>query len=223
MCYNNIGDSMTYIIIFLLSFLVSYNLFLLIDYLLMRLKLNKISTNKLFLTLLLGVIFLLFYYFYGISYKFYGSIILSLFFVQVCITDFNHFIILDSSLIITGVFFLVLKVFYFGWQSILISFGFGILTFSFFYLLQAVSKKVLKKESLGFGDVKLAFLIGFIFDLPYLFVIIFLSAFLALPYTYAATKLFHVKQVPFGPFLAGSLLLLFLFIEKFQYVIVLFQ
>lgn len=78
------------------------------------------------------------------------------------------------------------------------------------------------REALGGGDIKLSFVMGLTLSLPLGFVSLILSTFLALPY--ATFSLFSTKEreVPFGPFLISSLLIVFLFSEKFMNILYLF-
>ena len=76
-----------------------------------------------------------------------------------------------------------------------------------------------KKEALGGGDIKLAIVIGIILNLRLGLVAIILSSLLAMPYALGSIMLSKNKEVPYGPFLIGSLGIVFIFIEKFTNLI----
>ena len=86
-----------------------------------------------------------------------------------------------------------------------------------YFLLETAGpcNKLFKRESLGGGDIKLAFVIGYALGFRLSLIAIILSSFLALPYSVASLKLQKNNEVPFGPFLVSSLFIVFLFQDKF--------
>ena len=90
------------------------------------------------------------------------------------------------------------------------------------YLIKLIGDKLFKKESLGGGDIKLSFVIGFVLGFRLSLLALILSSFLALPYSVASLKLQKNNEVPFGPFLVSSLFIIFLFQDKFINIINLF-
>ena len=80
-----------------------------------------------------------------------------------------------------------------------------------FYL----SKWLLKKEGLGFGDVRLMFFLGMVVGIDGLFLMIILACFIA---AVVGGILIVIKgkseAFPFGPFLCGSALIMMLFGEQ---------
>ena len=82
-------------------------------------------------------------------------------------------------------------------------------------LVSILGKILFKKDSLGGGDIKLAFVIGFILGIKLGLVAIILSSFLALPYALGQVYLENNHQFPYGPFLIGALLIVFMFFLKF--------
>ena len=64
-----------------------------------------------------------------------------------------------------------------------------------------LGEKILKKESLGGGDVKMMFLFGLVLDPLLGTVTIFLGSFLALPMSLFLLYRNNEKMIPFGPFL----------------------
>ena len=161
--------------------------------------------NSWILNLFIGVvnalIMLISYYYYGFSYEFFSSLIVTALVLIIFISDFKYMIILDSPLLIG--------------LSILS----GLLLFLLMLLFGIIGKKIFKREALGGGDIKLAILIGIILGFRLGLVSIILSSLIALPYALASLMLNKNKEVPFGPFLIGSMAIVFLFSDKFMNLI----
>lgn len=170
---------------------------------------------NLFIGILNGLVFLISHYSYGISYDFFASIIISALVIIIFVSDFKYLIILDSPLIISSILILILKYYYFGIKEVVISIICGLILFVLMLLIGKVGKLIFKKEALGGGDIKLAIVIGIILNLKLGLVAIILSSLLAMPYALGAMMLSKNKEVPYGPFLVGSLGIVFIFIEKF--------
>ena len=124
-------------------------------------------------------------------------------------------IISDSPLIVSTILILIIKLIYNGYKDCFISIIYGLIVFSVMYLTMLLGNALFKKESLGGGDIKLAFVIGYALGFRLSLIAIILSSFLALPYSVASLKLQKNNEVPFGPFLVSSLFIVFLFQDKF--------
>ena len=83
------------------------------------------------------------------------------------------------------------------------------------YLIKIIGDFAFKKESLGGGDIKLSFVIGYALNFKLSLISLVLASFLALPYSVASLKLQKNNEVAFGPFLVSSLFIVFLFQDKF--------
>lgn len=174
---------------------------------------------NLFLGILNGLIILISHYSYGISYEFFVSIIIAGLVIIIFVSDFKYLIILDSPLIISSILVLILKYYYFGIKEVGISILSGVILFVLMLLIGKIGKLVFKKEALGGGDIKLSIVIGIILNLKLGLVAIILSSLLAMPYALGAIMLSKNKEVPYGPFLIGSLGIVFIFLEKFTNLI----
>jgi len=86
-------------------------------------------------------------------------------------------------------------------------------------IIAYIGKKLFKKDALGGGDIKLALIIGIILNFRLGLLSIIFSSLLAMPYALGTIFLSKNKEVPFGPFLIGSLALVFIFNEKFMNLI----
>ena len=87
------------------------------------------------------------------------------------------------------------------------------------FLVERVGTFTLKKDSLGGGDIKLTFVLGFILGIKAGIVALVLSSFLALPYAIATLYLKDNHEFAYGPFIAGALFIVFFHLDKFNMLI----
>lgn len=87
------------------------------------------------------------------------------------------------------------------------------------YLVKLFGDKAFKRESLGGGDIKLAFFIGCTLGLRLAFVSLIIASFLALPYAsyYVVNK--QEREIPFGPFLITGVLITFMLSNQIRFVL----
>lgn len=171
----------------------------------------------------LGTIFTLSFFYYGFSYSFWISLLISSLFLLIYISDFKYMIILDSPLVVVFIVTFFLKWYYFDLKTAGFAILDGIILFLFFLFVGFLGKKMFKREALGGGDIKLSFVIGLILGVPYAFMALVLSTFLALPYATFSLLTEEGKEVPYGPFLVSALWMVFIFYDKFSYVLNLFS
>ena len=177
---------------------------------------NKINPENILVEIITGLLFLICYILYGISYNFFiGLVIISLL-ILIFISDFKYMVILDSTLVVASILVIIIKLYYLGLKPTLYSIICGIIIFLFMYLVQKIGNFIFKKESLGGGDIKLSFVIGLILNLRLSLITLIFSTFLTLPYAVAALILNKDHRFAYGPFLVGSLLMVFLESEKFK-------
>ena len=183
---------------------------------------QKLDISEPLLELFTGISFAILYWYYGVSYNLWISLILISLLDLIFITDFTEMLILDSPLIISSILIFFLKLYYYDLTYAFKGVLAGLILFLFMLLVGFIGKILFKREALGGGDIKLSFVMGLTLSLPLGFVSLILSTFLALPY--ATFSLFSTKEreVPFGPFLISSLLIVFLFSEKFMNILYLF-
>ena len=170
---------------------------------------------NLFIACLNALIVLISFYYYGFSYEFFLSLIVTALIIIIFITDFKYMIILDSPLLIAGILTLILKAYYFDFKTMLLSLGSGLLLFGFMLLIGFLGKLIFKRDAIGGGDIKLAIVMGIILNFRLGILAIIFSSLLALPYAIATIMLGKNKEVPFGPFLVGSMGIVYLFSAKF--------
>lgn len=197
-----------------------------LSYILLRGKCHKchkhIPITGFIVEIFMAIAFMFSYLYFGISYNFFVSLFLISLFVLIFWTDITHMIILDSPLLITLIAVFFLKWYYFSLETAGLSLLNGLFLFLLMLAIGFLGKWMFKRDALGGGDIKLAFLFGQILGIPHALIALVLSTFLALPY--ATFSLFHSEQreVPYGPFLIGALCIVFFFYDKFTYIVQLF-
>jgi len=169
----------------------------------------EITTGAMFALTYLFVIFNFQFSIFNLSY--YLFVISS--FIVIFFTDLKSGIIPDriilSAIIVSFIYSLFINP-----QSFIVNLICGIGAFLFFIIISVVFSLITKKDAMGGGDIKLAFLLGFVLGFPAIIISLYL-AFL----TGAATgiiliiwrkKSFHKATLPFGPFLVlGAIISLF--------------
>lgn len=176
---------------------------------------KKINLEYIIVELITGILFVLCYIYFPIGYNFYVSLIICSLLMIIFISDFKYMIILDSPLVISSILIIILKIIYRGFNETLISVISGIALFFVMLLIFDIGKLIFKKETLGGGDIKLAFVMGLTLNFYLGLVAIVLSTFLALPYAIASLEIKKSNAFPYGPFLCGALFLVFFHYDKF--------
>lgn len=180
---------------------------------------QKLSIEYVIYEILTGILFLISYLKFSISYEFFISIVLSSLLVLIFITDFKYMIILDSPLVCSVISIFVLRWIYFGLENAGINLIHGILIFLIMYFIGCLGKFLFKKEALGGGDIKFSFVLGMALGFQYALMALVFSTFLALPYAIGSMLLKKDNQVPFGPFLVSSAFIIYFFLEKFNLIL----
>ena len=174
---------------------------------------KKLSIWYPILELLSGVLFAAAYVKYGFSYELIIMLLMIFLSVNIFVSDFKHFIILDGPIIVFSILVLLLKYIFFGFKVFLLSICSGAIVFIFMFSIRFLGSKTFKQEALGGGDVKLALLFGFILGLRLSVVSLILGAFLAFPYAIYFTIKGKDQEIPFGPFLVLGLDIVFIFMK----------
>ncbi len=175
---------------------------------------SKIGTDSLAVEIATGLLFVLVYAVYGLSYETLIGFVLVLVMMSIFVTDFESMIILDSTLV-TGTILLYIFIYLNKglWDGVYKSLLYGIFAFVLMFLVKVLGDAAFKRESLGGGDIKLAFLMGTVLPYNLFLVSLVLASTTALPYAlYTSTKK-GTHELPFGPFLVLGLFVTFLFAE----------
>ena len=172
---------------------------------------KKLPLSYFISEVLVGFMFGLGYYLYGISYELFAYLIIVSLTTIIFISDFKYLVILDYPLFISTIIILLLKFFYFGLTPSLKALVSGAILVIFMLLIKLLGDKVYKRESLGWGDVKLALFMGAVLGIKLGFAALILGSIIALPYAiYYVTKK-EEKEIPYGPFLIVAVLIVFIF------------
>ena len=172
---------------------------------------SKIGIDSFLVELITGILFVIVFCFYGISYSTLLGFVIVLVLISVLLSDFKEMIILDSTIIV-GVILTYLIVFLdLGWRGIYKSFMYGVFAFVLMFLVKIIGDKVFKRESLGGGDIKLAFLMGSILSYNLFLMALVSGSCLALPYALYISLTRKTGELAYGPFLVMGLLIVFLF------------
>lgn len=166
--------------------------------------------------LLTAILFCLSYLKFGYSIETIISIILCSMLVIITVSDLDSYIIPDSVLIICSI--LIFGLYFYEYKTIpLNNLLNGVASFIFMFLIKMLGNFILKKESMGDGDIKLMAVVGVVIGFKKAILSLFLASYLGLPYAiYIMVKKNVNHELPFGPFLSlASLILLFVDIRIF--------
>jgi leader peptidase (prepilin peptidase)/N-methyltransferase len=190
----------------------------LLSYILLRGKCRychqKISLIYPAVEFLSGLIFLLLFFKYGLSWDFVSGVFLFSNLIVIFLIDLKYQIIPDVITlpgIIVGLGFSILTKsppFFESFLGFLV--GGGVL-----YLIAMIGDKVFKKESMGGGDIKLAAMLGTFLGWQRVLLVFFLGSLLGaivgILSLILSKKIRERRLIPFGPFLAiATLLTIFL-------------
>lgn len=157
-----------------------------------------------------GILFMLSYIVFGFSLECLLSIVFISMLLIIIISDYQTMIIPDSILIVFSILILIIKYFIVGLSGVEISILHGLGSFIFMLLLKLFGDFLFKKESMGGGDIKLLGVFGIMFGFPMSIVSVFLAAIIGLPISLILLKKNSNHEIPFGPFLAISAILIVL-------------
>ena len=170
---------------------------------------KTISPMHLFIELVTGALFAVSYYSFGFSYDLIISLTLVSFFSIVIVSDLTYMIIPDEVTLITSIIIILMNFLNLGLKGGIIHLGYGLITFGIMYLIMVIGNIIFKKESLGGADVKLMFLSGLVLHPILGVLVIFIASCIALPISLIILMTDKEHMIPFGPFLAASIILLF--------------
>ena len=171
---------------------------------------QKISWFYSIFEFLTGIGFAVSYISFGFSLECLYSIIFISMLIIIVISDYQTMIIPDSILIFFSLLLIFTKFFMFGIEEIGISMLHALAAFIFMLFIKLLGDFMFKRESMGGGDIKLLAVFGFVLGFPLSIVSIFLAAIIGLPVSLIVLKAKKGTEVPFGPFLAISAIIIFL-------------
>lgn len=169
---------------------------------------NKINPLSFFIELFTGILFMIAFYSFSFSIDLLIVLVAISLTMIIFASDSTYLIIPDEVLAFFAVIFIILDIFKVGFAGSLKMIGGAVFLFLVMYALMKFGDFLLKKESLGGGDVKLLFVIGLVLE-PLLGIVnIFLGSFIALPVSVFLYKKNKEHVIPFGPFLLVAFLII---------------
>ncbi len=166
-----------------------------------------------------GILFAISYLVFGISIDLLIVLTFISMLLIVIISDYQTMIIPDE-LLITTVILLMIEIFLkSGITGLLTSLLNGLIMFTIMFLIKKIGDFIFKKESMGGGDIKLMFIYGMVLGWPTSCISICFASFIGLPVSLILIKKLKNHEIPFGPFLAISAIIMVLFKIDFNWVL----
>ena len=166
---------------------------------------EKISPRYPLTELGLAVIFVAVFLRYGFTLYTLDIMVLASCLFTLSLIDLDTMTIPDRFLIIPAVCQLVYAYYYGGFASVWYALWHGLTLGGAVLLISLFMDKVLKKESMGGGDIKLLFVLGLFLDLPECLLLLVFSCVLGLLMALLLRR--SEKAFPFGPALSAGMLL----------------
>lgn len=200
-----------------------YELIPVFSYLFLKGKCKKCHTKLSILypltEILTGILFALSYIKFGLTIETLISITIVSILVITFVSDINYYIILDEVVFIGLIIMIILMYFNSGISGLIKCLIGSIFISGIMTLIKLIGDKAFKTESLGWGDVKLSLIAGFILGIRLGAVYIFLGSLIALPFGIVSSFKSESKIIPFGPFLSISLLVIYWFSPLFYSIL----
>lgn len=190
-----------------------YDMIPLVSYIIQRGKCrycgNKIDALSTYIEFFTGVLFAVAFYSFNFSYELLIALGIVSLLMIIVVSDITYLIIPDEVLVFFSSYFIIIQILNLGWQGAIGKILTGLFLFAVMYIIMIIGNKLLKKESLGGGDIKMMFVFGLVLD-PFLGILsLFIGSIIALPISVLLLYKQHEKVIPFGPFLLVSLTLIY--------------
>lgn len=169
----------------------------------------KISVQYPLVEFTTAILYCMSFKLFGFSYDTLLSIVLVSVVMITIISDCKYMVILDEVVIIGAILSLIITFLSGGLLFALRHILSGLLLFLIMLTVKILGDNAFKQESLGWGDVKITFIAGMLLGFKLGLIYIFLGAIIALPYAIYTTIKNKNGMIPFGPFLALSMLIIF--------------
>lgn len=170
---------------------------------------SKISWFYPISEIICGLLFVISYLSFGISYELIIVLTFVSMLIIVILSDYYYMVIEDSVLIFFGLLILLEIFLINGLDVFLIAVRDGLISSLIILILKLFGDFLFKKESMGWGDIKLMLVIGIMVGWDMSIITIFLSAFLAFPVSLAILKSNKEHEIPYGPFLSFASLIIY--------------
>lgn len=161
---------------------------------------------------LTGILFVISYLVFGFAVEFIIACLIAAFLVIVIVSDMNYLVIPDETTIFFSLVIVIINFITEGVKTGFMSLFIGLSLFLIMYIIMLFGNKVFHKESMGGGDIKLMFFVGTVLYYSFFngIFVIFLSSFLALPFSLFMYLRNNNKVIPYGPFILLSLFLIYI-------------
>ena len=147
----------------------------------------------------------LIYYRYGVSFGFIRSFVFACSLFVLTLTDIEERLIPNGCVIVPAVSWFVTEPFLFaGWKDMWMHVGSAVFFAVAILCLSLVMDAILKKDSLGGGDVKLIGLLALYLGIAGTMFMLFFASVLALIWAFATRRLKRGQIIAFGPFLSAA-------------------
>lgn len=170
---------------------------------------DKISIFYPISEIICGLLFVICYLSFGISYNLIIALTFTSLLIIVILSDYYYMIIEDSVLIVFSILLMIEIYFINGIDIFLHSLLSALISFIIMLLLKLFGDFIFKRESMGGGDIKLMAVFGLIIGWELSIITIFLSAFIALPVSVYIMKANKNHEIPYGPFLSMAALIIY--------------
>lgn len=170
---------------------------------------SKISIFYPISEIICGLLFMICYLSFGFSLELIIALTFTSMLIIVILSDYYYMIIEDSVLIFFSILLIIEIYFISGLNVLLNSLLSALISFIIMLLLKLFGDFIFKKESMGGGDIKLMAVFGLVIGWQLSIISIFLSAFIALPVAIIILKSNNNHEIPYGPFLSISALILY--------------
>lgn len=171
---------------------------------------KKIDISSFIVELISGIFFLLLYIKWGLSTRLLELIIVYLSLLYISLYDLSLSIIPDSALTIIFVVNIVFKLINrFDILPIINSLINGLLISLPLLVLRIVMNKVLHKESMGLGDIKLFFIMGMYLNFRLNYIVLLISSTFGFIHSFVKKE----NEIPFGPSISLAYMLVLTFVE----------
>lgn len=180
---------------------------------------QKISLFYPIFELCSGILFMLSYLLFGLNLECLLSITFISMILIIIISDYQTMIINDSVLIFSSILLIIELYFMKGIYGVGLSIINGIISFIIMFLIKLLGDFIFKKESMGGGDIKLMFVFGLVLGFPLAIISIFLASIIGLLVSLIFIKKNDSHEIPFGPFLGISGIILLLINTDFITII----
>ncbi len=160
-----------------------------------------------------GAMWLYLFLHFGFTISAFSRGLLFILLLAVAVIDLQNLII-PNKLIVAGLIIGIADFAFVSHNGLLDAGTSAVLAGTFFLLVRAIGNFIFKRETMGWGDVKLVLLIGFIIGFENFLIAVWLAAMLGILYWIAARFFKGARRdtkLPFGSFISFTSFLLVLF------------